>query len=172
MLVVIGSSPDRSQWLEQCSSSLGVDHIAVVNYGFELAKFRWVVENTTVDRFLFLQDSWMVKDAKFWDLLAETNGSVSLNRDPYFFGCYAGVYESDIVAEIGVPVVSSKREAVTLEIAWNRKYVSLAGEPPVLFPELCDANATRKVELFGRENLVLENEYLVKFKGTWDWSGL
>jgi len=36
-----------------------------------------------------------------------------------------------------------------------------------LFPELSDANATRKEMKFGRENLVLENDYLIKYKGDW-----
>jgi hypothetical protein len=154
-------------WLADCSASLGRDHIAVVSYGFELAKIAWVMDHTTVDRFLFLQDSWQVKSPAFWDLLEQFEGSVALTRDPYFFGCYAGVYERHVIERIGVPTVKDKADSILLEIDWHRRYVDVAGEPTVLFPELTDANATRIVERHGRENLVLENEFVVKWKGTW-----
>lgn len=167
MLTAIGSSPDRQGWLADCSASLGRSYIAVVNYGFELNKIRWVMDNTKLDRFLFLQDSWQVKSPAFWDLLDQFEGSVALTRDPYFFGCYAGVYERHIIERVGVPSVKDKAHSILLEIDWHRRYVEVGGEPKVLFPELTDANATRIVERHGRQNLVLENEFVVKWKGTW-----
>ena len=167
MLTVIGSSPDRQGWLADCSASLGRSYIAVVNYGFELNKIRWVMDNTKLDRFLFLQDSWQVKSPAFWDLLDQFEGSVALTRDPYFFGCYAGVYERHIIERVGVPSVKDKAHSILLEIDWHRRYVEVGGEPTVLFPDLTDANATRIVERHGRQNLVLENEFVVKWKGTW-----
>jgi hypothetical protein len=167
VLTVIGSSPDRQAWLADCSASLERDHIAVVSFGYELAKIAWVMENTTVDRFLFLQDSWVIKSDKFWDLLGQFEGSVALTRDPYFFGCYAGVYERHVIDRIGVPVVKDKAHSILLEIDWHRRYVEASGEPTVLFPELTDKNATDVVERHGRKNLVLENDLVVKWKGTW-----
>lgn len=167
MLTVIGSSPDRTEWLADCSASIQREHIVVSGWGFELAKIRWVMDNTTAERFLLLQDSWIVKSEGFWDLLEQFEGSVALTKDPYFFGCYAGVYERSVIERIGVPVVEDKRHSILLEIDWHRKYVEAHGEPTVLFPELADRNATGIVERHGRENLVLENEFVVKYKGTW-----
>lgn len=167
MLVVIGSAPDRQEWLADCSASIKRDHIAVVSFGFELAKIGWVMDNTNADRFLFLQDSWVIKNKTFWDLLDDTSGSVALTADPYFFGCYAGVYERSVIDQIGVPIITTKREAIDNEIAWHQDYVKVAGEPSVLFPDLKDSNATRQVEKHGRANLVLENDYIAKYKGTW-----
>jgi hypothetical protein len=166
-LVVIGSSLGRENWLADCSASIKRDHIAVVSFGFELAKIGWVMDNTNADRFLFLQDSWLIKDEAFWDLLDATTGSVAITADPYFFGCYAGVYERSVIKQIGVPVVTDKRDAIDKEISWHKRYVEVAGEPMVLFPDLTDANATRQVERHGRINLVLENDYIAKYKGTW-----
>ena len=166
-LVVIGSSLGRQDWLADCSASIKREHIAVVSYGFELAKIGWVMDNTTADRFLFLQDSWVIKDEAFWDLLDATTGSVALTADPYFFGCYAGVYERWVIKEIGVPRIADKRDAIRHEIEWHRRYVEVAGEPTVLFPDLTDSKALGQIELHGRTNLVLENDYLVKYKGTW-----
>ena len=167
MLVVIGSSPDRQDWLADCSASINREHIVVVSYGFELAKIRWVMDNTNADRFLLLQDSWIVKDDAFWELLETDSGSVALTADPYFYGCYAGIYERWVIEQIGVPTISDKSEAIRNEIDWNEAYVAVSGEPKVLFPELTDKNSTGVVEHKGRMNLLLENEYVAKYKGTW-----
>jgi hypothetical protein len=167
VLVVIGSSLGREDWLADCSASINREHIVVVNNGYELGKIRWVMENTTADRFLFLQDSWVIKSDGFWELLEQFEGSVSLNRDPYFFGCYAGVYERRVIEKLGIPMAWDKEVAILHEINWHRKYVSLSGEPTVLFPELTDKNATGIVEHHGRDNLLLENDFVAKYKGTW-----
>jgi hypothetical protein len=167
LLIVIGSSPERQEWLSDCSSSIKREHIAVVNTGFELGKIAWVINNTNADRFLFLQDSWLIKDEGFWDLLESHPSSVAINADPYYFGCYTGVYERWVIDEIGVPFMRDKREAIKNEIDWHKAYVEVAGKPAVLFPELTDNNATGTVERHGRINLVLENDYIAKYKGTW-----
>jgi hypothetical protein len=166
-LIVIGSSLGRESWLADCSASINRNHIAVISFGFELSKIGWVMDNTNANRFLFLQDSWVIKDETFWHLLDDTSGSVALTADPYFFGCYAGVYERSVIEQIGVPVITTKREAIDNEIAWHQDYVKVAGEPLVLFPDLKDSNSTRQVEKHGRTNLVLENDYIAKYKGTW-----
>jgi hypothetical protein len=167
LLIVIGSSPGREKWLADCTASITREHIAIVSFGFELAKISWVMSNTNADRFLFLQDTWLVKNQGFWDLLDNTTGSVAITSDPYYFGCYAGVYERAVIEQIGVPIMSDKRDAIRHEIDWHKRYVEVAGNPQVLFPELTDANSTRQEERHGRTNLVLENDYLVKYKGTW-----
>jgi len=167
LLVVIGSAPGREDWLKDCSASINREHLAVVNTGFELAKIDWVIKNTNCDRFLFLQDSWIIKSAEFWEQLEMHSGSIALSRDPYFYGCYAGVYERSIIERIGIPAITEKRQAIHFEIAWHQEYVKVSGEPYVLFPELTDANAKRQVEKYGRINLVLENDYIAKYKGTW-----
>jgi hypothetical protein len=167
VLIVIGSSPDRQNWLSDCSASINREHVAVINFGFELGKIGWVMKNTKAERFLFLQDSWVIKDDSFWELLENEESSVCLNADPYYYGCYAGIYERRIIEQIGIPVIESKLDAIENEIAWHKDYVRVAGEPKVLFPELTDKNATRTVEKNGRTNLVLENDYILKYKGTW-----
>lgn len=167
MLVVIGSSPDRQNWLYDCSSSIKREHIAVINFGFELAKINWVIQNTKEEKFFFLQDSWLVKDDRFWQLLESQEGSVCLTEDPFYYGCFAGVYERWVIEQIGIPITESKLDAIHNEIAWHKEYVRVAGKPTVLFPELTDKNAIRTIERNGRNNLVLENEFIVKFKGTW-----
>ena len=134
--------------------------------GFELAKLQWVVDHTDFDRFLFLQDSVTVS-AGLYDRLSDFEGSVALLSDPVPFGCYLGVYERKVLNSMGIPQIVTKREAVEAEIWWTQHYVKAAGSVPVLFPEVRDSMAQRVVHRHGRDNLVLENEFLVKYKGTW-----
>ena len=167
MLIVIGSSPDRAEWLESSSGSIGREHVIVSNWGYELNKIRWVIENTAAERFLFLQDSWRIKSPEFFDLLDKASGSVAITSDPYFFGCFAGVYERAVIEKIGIPNIETKLNAVLAEKWWHEEYVRVAGEPTVLFPELTDDRATEVRFFNGRENLILENDYVLKYKGTW-----
>ena len=162
----MGSSFGREAWLADASASIEHEHIAVVNFGFELGKIAWVLENTTADRFLFLQDSFVIKDQSFFTLLEAFDGSVALFNDPVPYGCFAGVYERSVLERVNVPVVVSKRDSVRLEVEWCRAYVEAAGGVPVLFPEICDGLGY-VVERHGRDNLVLENSFVTKFKGTW-----
>lgn len=163
---IIGTQPDRAEWAAQALAHVPGDALVVSVPGFELGKLRWVFENTSLERFLFIQDSVIVSSA-LYDLLSDFEGSVALLSDPVPFGCYLGVYDREVLARVGFPNICSKREAVEAEIWWTQAYCREAGVVPVLFPDLRDSTARRRAQMFGRENLVLENEFMTKFKGTW-----
>ena len=61
----------------------------------------------------------------------------------------------------------SKKESIEYELTWTDTYVKKAGSVHIAFPDLTDAGSKRKEIKYGRENLVLENDYLIKFKGDW-----
>lgn len=166
MLTVIATSPGREDWAGQALASVPGEALVVSCGGYELGKLRWVTENTNIERFLFIQDSVVVSPA-LYALLSHYRGSVALLSDPSVFGSYLGVYTREILMQVGFPNICSKREAVQAEISWTSRYVEIAGEVPVLFPELRDSRAGEPVEHLGRQNLVLKNEYLTKWKGTW-----
>lgn len=170
MQIIIGTTPDRSNWLAECAASIGRPFIAVSNYGYELGKIRWVMENTNIERFLFLQDSVIIKSEGFWDLLDAYQGSVSINQDPTYYGSYLGVYERSILKHLDLPVMETKRDAVTHEVDWARRYIQVGGTVPVMFPDLRDGE---KFELHeGRMNMIIENDYIKKYKGTWSYDQL
>jgi len=166
VITVIGTSPDRADWAAQALASTQGDTIVVTAAGYELGKIGWVLENTTIDRFLFIQDSVILSEA-LYAILSDSEGSLALLSDPDVFGCYLGVYERVFLEKAGIPQIRSKREAVEAERWWTQKYLSFSGPVPVLFPELSDENAGEPVLHLGRENLVLSNEYMTKYKGTW-----
>lgn len=170
MQIVIGTTPDRVDWLTDCARSIGRPFIVVSNYGYELGKIRWVVENTTIERFLFLQDSVVIKSDKFWDLLEGYSGSVSINQDPTYYGSYLGVYERSVLQRMDLPIMESKRDAVTHEVDWARRYIQVHGPVPVMFPDLRDGENFEVYQ--GRMNMVIENDYLKKYKGTWSYDQL
>jgi hypothetical protein len=169
LTTVVATAPGREQWLTQCLQSLAGRNVLVVSleHGFELGKIEWVYRNTTLERFLFLQDSAEVLSKGFWGRLDEFPGSVALLGDPSVYGSYMGVYERKVLDKlVGWPLVNSKMSSIANEIMWTRDYADKAGSVPVLFPDLIDADGYMG-EKFGRMNLVLENQYFRKWKGTW-----
>lgn len=165
---VIGTTPNREHWLAECLKSIGERPVVVLSdYTFELGKIKWMYENTTIDKFLFLQDSVVIKKPEFFEIIDEYDSSLSINKDPSFYGCYMGIYERRILDQIEIPKIYKKSESIYNEIYWTFEYVKRLNTIKVLFPELSDANATRKEVKFERENLVLENDYLIKYKGDW-----
>ena len=172
MTTIICTTPKREMWLTDCLRSLGDRSVMILSdYSYEVGKLKFIVENTKIERFLFLQDSIVFKDAdKFYEQLSKYQGSVSVNRCPKFYGSFMGVYERRILEQLKIPVANSKRDIVTFEMTFNDSYVRLlGGTVPVMYPELHDGNNTGFVERHGRTNMVLENDVMTKYKGTWKW---
>lgn len=168
--IVISTSRGRSDWLKACIESVGRPCIVVYNDSFELGAINWVFANTKIQRFLYLQDSVQVKSEDFWELLSSTTGSVAIGDSPGPFGSYLGVYERSVLKKVGVPVPSGKTDAVYLETVWARNYELAAGTYTYLFRGF--GTSESKEQYLGRQNMVSENRYLKKFKGTWDPSQL
>jgi hypothetical protein len=80
---------------------------------------------------------------------------------------YLGVYDRRTLRQVGIPEVHDKATAIRLETEWTRLYCEAAGPVRVLFPDLADRNAVGIEHRNGRDNLVLRNGSLTKWKGTW-----
>lgn len=165
-MIVIATTPGRENWLAQCLASITRPVMVLSDFTFELGKINWLFNNTTIERFFFLQDSVIIKDERLFELLDE-NASIALSSDPSIYGMYLGIYEREHLAKIDIPVPKSKREAIDYEMSWTAKYCQAAKNVRIAFPDLADRNSTKKEIVFGRENLVLENDFLIKYKGNW-----
>jgi hypothetical protein len=167
--IVVASTPGREHWLKDCLESLGNREVLVLRQPgtWELGKIKWLYENTQLDRFMFLHDSVVVKEPSFADLAFSIQGSVSINRCPDLFGSYMGIYEREVLSKVELYSPVTQRDSIRAEVEWTRQYAIAAGNVTVMFPELHDNNAKRTEERHGRKNLVLENDYLIKYKGTW-----
>lgn len=165
MQIVVATTPGREAWLKDCVESIGRPCLIVSDFEHEIGKIRHIYENTSIDRFLLLHDTVVVKDQAFFDLL-DGHESVSVSNCPGPFGMYLGVYTRDTLAKVDLPVVRDREHAIELETAWCHRYAD-AGEWRLLFDDFTDATAQRTEVRHGRVNLRLENDYLVKWKGTW-----
>jgi hypothetical protein len=166
-MIVIATTPGRENWLAQCLASIEHPVLVLSDFTFELGKINWIFNNTKIERFMFLQDSVVIKNQDLFDLLFKDKGSISLTNDPAMYGMYLGVYERSVLEKIEIPVPKSKKESIEFELSWTDVYCKAARNVRLAFTDLADSKAKRKEVLFGRENLVLENDFLIKYKGNW-----
>ena len=110
-----------------------------------------------IQKFIILHDSMVVKDKKIFDMAFELDGLVSIGDN--FLMCL-GKYELDKLPELPEKP-RTKYQAVMFETDF------LHGIKPdhTLCPEFKDRQVF--VEKHGLQRMVLENEYLIKYKSTW-----
>jgi len=166
--VVIASTPGREAWLSECLSSIGREVLVLRQAGtWELGKIKWLYENTQLDRFLFLHDSVIIKDQSFFDIMFSHDGSVSVTDDPGVFGMYMGIYTRSDLSKVELYSPITQRDSIVAEREWTKTYAQSADKVTVVFPDLRDSLNKGFTEHHGRTNMILENNYLIKYKGTW-----
>ena len=166
-MIVVATTPGREQWLSQCLASINHPVLVLSDFTFELGKINWIFNNTKIERFMFLQDSVVIKNQDLFDLLFKDKGSIALTNDPCMYGMYLGVYERQVLEKIEIPIPKTKAESISYELSWTDNYCKAARNVRLAFTDFSDSRARRKQVLFGRENLVLENDFLIKYKGNW-----
>lgn len=156
--VVVGSHPG-SPWLADCLKTIPTGRTVKVHRagGYEIAALRAGCRH--YDRFLFLQDSTEVLHPGFWDVIDTCEPSWLFGGPPM----YLGVYDRDQLepAIEDAPLVMDKAWSIAWEGALPKRL-----NYPTLWPGITDGTG-RIEERHGRKNLVLENKYLRKWKGTW-----
>jgi hypothetical protein len=166
MNILIATTPGRETWLADCVASFKQPVTIRSDFSFELGKIKWAYENTNWDRWWLIQDSVIIKDPQFlvdgWKL----NTSVALSNCPVPFGMYLGIYSRKTLDRLNRPTCTTKEDSIRFEVEWHNEYRNYE-QFPVMFPEFTDQNSKGTEEHYGRVNLVLENDYLIKYKGTW-----
>lgn len=176
-------------WLKDCLASIKTDHRVMVvfqdnkppkgleigteytfhtNGRFDPGAIVWAMNNLEKDdEFIVLHDSCVVKDNLLWKVVFEgyREESVALATHPTMMGMFIGKYRMPIVTKLKPPVAKDKKQAVELEESWNREYCQLeqpiALDNPLTYSDVYE-------ERHGRKNMVLENRWLIKYKGTYD----
>lgn len=176
-------------WLKDCLASIKTDHQIMVvfqdekpakglkigseytyhtNGRFDPGGIVWAMNNLGKDdEFFILHDSCVIKDNLLWKVVFEGyfEESVALASHPTMMGMFLGKYRMPIVTQLKPPAAKDKKQAVELEETWNREYCQL--EQPIAL----DNSLTKSTifeERHGRKNMVLENRWLIKYKGTYD----
>jgi len=107
------------------------------------------------DEFVFLHDTTIVKDITLFDkLFAIENENVVLTRGNFH---YQGRFISKKLPNL--PIVDSKDVAIKLEAHWLKYYREFKPDLPVQ-SEIFET-------IHGQNRMRLENQYLIKWKGTW-----
>lgn len=107
------------------------------------------------DEFVYLHDTVLIKDNSIFDKLFAIEGHVFLTEGGFH---YFGKYVSKDLPEI--PEMHNKQEAIYWELNWFKK------EHKVFEPQL-PVISDKFEEKYSRLNMVCENDYIIKFKGTW-----
>lgn len=166
MRFIVATFPGREHWRDDIVADLAGQDFTVVD-GWELDAIYYGTA-TRDERFCVLQDSWRIFDPVFFERLDSTTGSVTIADRPRHYGCYAGVYEPAVVERTELPTIGDKEDAITHETVWTSHYVNALGyEPPCLYPDLFADHRGVVVEHHGRKNLMLGNNEIRKYKGTW-----
>jgi hypothetical protein len=162
----------RGAWAADCLDSIHRGDLTLCRseVGGEPGVIRMIYGGTHWPRWLMLQDSVQIKDQAFFDLVDQVDGPALVAPRPCM---YLAVYERKVLDELDIPVITDgdREKAIQHECEFMDAYVAAANrlgfECPVLCPELTDANARGVEERHGRKNLVLDGQYLIKYKGTW-----
>ena len=162
-VIVVATSPGREDWAKDCSESIKKPHIIVSYYGYELGKIKWFYEKTNFDRIIFLQDSVVIKDPGIFDRIKDTAGSICLHHERQHMSCYLGVYERSVLAEMDIPVIRTKNEAVDNEWGWVESY--LQKTEVTCFDYNANGNFGAVETRHGRDNLIYSNDFLIKYRG-------
>lgn len=108
------------------------------------------------DEFVHLMDTTIIKNKQLFEDAFLKPGHVFFTQGGYH---YMGKFVSDDLPMI--PKINTKAEAVAMELTW------LGNKPRTYFTPDLPVHTDVFVEKYGRKNMVLENEFMKKFKATW-----
>lgn len=140
-------TPDLSYYNRQ--------HELVVNEhnGWEIAGIQAGKER--FDEFVHLMDTTLIKDISLFDRLFEIGGHVVLTKGNYH-------YQAKLVTKElpNLPRVHDKTTAIMLEVKWldGYKYTEFQPDLPV--------HTLNWEDIHGMNRMRLENDYMIKWKGT------
>lgn len=174
--VVLATSPGREVWKENFISKSIImttyPTIIVEQSDYELgAIMKALREHPQLEEFIFLHDTCEIKHQDLYRFCFEKHAgkSVSFSDHPSPIGMYLGKYRREILEKMDIKIPQDKWESVEMEITFPKEYVKL--DPVVYIPQpLRDGN--NFVTKYGRVNMKLENDWLVKYKSTWSRSML
>jgi hypothetical protein len=188
-MIIIPSHISRiDTWLKDCLASLDTKHPVMVVFqgdkpakglkigfdythqtlnGYDPGGIVWAMENCKDEEFFLLHDSCIVKDNLLWKVVFEgyRENSVALANHPTIFGMFLGKYRMEIAKQLDPPIAKDKTHAVDLEEEWNRKYCEL--DYPIVLDEPLSIG-DKFEQRHGRENMILENRWIKKYKGAWN----
>jgi len=119
------------------------------------------MQDTDEDIFL-LQDSCEIKNNDLFKIAEAHNGGMALNP---IFQMYLGKYDRKVLQGMEISIPNSKAQSVHLEDTFNREYIKRDKNFTVFHQPLTDTEVFE--DKFGYTNMILENDYIKKYKRCW-----
>jgi hypothetical protein len=171
-ICIIHHREGDAKWLIPLLQSINTEYpVVITNHtGSEwcMGAIQQTCQRLDYDEIVFLNESMVIKDNAVWDILFKDYAGQSVMLGERFL-MFFGKFRRQQVDKLTFPTVRNKIDDVLLgEGQWCRQYMEL-GEYVELQP-LADGN--RFTEKHGRTNMVLENDYFIKWKGSWDMETL
>lgn len=165
--IIILTGKGREEMLKNVKLDTKYKVILYQKGDFELGAIRHSFYETDLDEFLLLHDTCEIKNNKLFDIVFKQNKgkSVALANYPCIFGMYLGKYRREVLNKMYIPRAKNKIEAVEYEMTFNQLYCQIDGDVKLIDNPLHDTDIF--VDKFGRKNMKLENELLIKYKATW-----
>lgn len=162
--VVIGTNPERGDWLKDCLASIRATSknrrvLIHRDGGYELTALRVGIER--FPKFLFLHDSCEILDRGFWDIVDSSEPTWLFGGPPMYLGIFNSSYLAAAIEDAPYGYDITKRVSINWEGHLPER-LSMS----TLWPEVHDGTSYMQ-NRHGRENRVLENMYLRKLKGNW-----
>lgn len=173
--IVINFRPFRQDWLNNCLKSFEKYDkypIFLVSSENGFNTFKRAFETIEAEEILILHDSCEVKDTSFIEECFEKHKGhgVSFSNHPTSFGMNMGKMVKKYALQAGIPNgLDGFTNSQTLEIDFNNRYCQLDTNFVQLWDDFvgsADINQGFEVK-FGRNNMIVENKYLKKYKGHW-----
>lgn len=172
-VIFVKASPTRKEFLDNFMKSMenyNHKYELVISDGSHSAPLEYA-QTHDFDEMLILYDSVEIKDLSLFDLVFETykGKSVSFSDKPYYM-MEMGKVKREPYLKSAFPNLKTFKDVCDIECIFGDIYAKNDGENPiVLFPELMEQERNNpKHEIkFGRDNIILENKYLKKYKAHW-----
>lgn len=173
--IVIIHARKESVWLQDCLNSIDTDYPVILSNhnGWVMEGVKKIWQTTGYNELFFMNESMIVKDNSIWDIVFHDYGGKSVCMSERYL-MFFGKFRREMINKLQFPEVHNKYEDVILgEGKWCREYYELNDH--VEIQPLADGDTTdptRFEERYGRRNLVLENDYFKKWKGTYNMETL
>lgn len=165
--IVVCTTPKTTNWLNNLLTSFrGYDKFPIVilsDFTYELGKINFIHKMTCITEFFLLQDSLEIKDPSIFEKGFTYAGSVAWDAG---LKSYLGKYRREILDKCHIPLPKTKMDSVVFEESFNYEYLAKEPKKWVLHDDFC--HSTVFEEKLGRTNMVLEDEYLKKYKHIWN----
>lgn len=167
VIAVNGVGKTDPEWLGEITKQANVV-LSLKDDNYELGAIKALLEKTRYDEFVFLQDTFEIKNTDIFEILFEHEDYVGKSVEyGYDFQMYFGKYRRRILNKMKFPPLpQTKLDAILNEIVFTKLYKKHDPTTLTFDWRFKDEYSSREV-MFGRENMRLEDEYLIKRKGHW-----